>query len=266
MHPYNIKSGYTDTLARQRRARFVVKAIIFLVLIVFVCGGAIYLLFFSRFLDLRSMTLNGLDTLSSGEVRTEIDKTLNSKIFGYLPRRNSVLFINSNKLRGYLLSQFPVLQSVEIKKNFPHELAINFLERKAVGVWCYKGGNCQYFDSDGNVWGQVIKSSGFLMVIVDDQRNTDTKQIDKDYLLAVKTFLDNPKLLPFSVKDIILAQDSFRDYIVNTSAGYPLYFSLDSNIIDQVKVLNIFLENKGKDGNFNPQYIDLRINGRVYYK
>lgn len=266
MRPYDIKSGYTDTLTRKRRVLFMFKAIIFLTLIVFACGGTIYLLFFSGFLELRSVVSSGLDTLNSDEVRIEIDKTLNNKIFGYLPVKNDILFIASDDLQSQLLSRFPVLESVEIKKNFRHELVFNFSERKAIGVWCYKGGDCQYFDSGGNAWGQVIKSSGFLMITVDDQRNTDIKQMDKDYFLAVKTFIDNPKLLPFSVKDIIIAQDSFRDYIIETSANYPIYFSLDSSIIDQVKVLNIFLENKSKEDGFNPQYIDLRIDGRIYYK
>jgi len=56
------------------------------------------------------------------------------------------------------------------------------------------------------------------------------------------------------------------DFSAFTSNGYELLFSTDSDVNKQLEVLEIFLAEKKDDPDFKPQYIDLRINGRVYYK
>lgn len=266
MHPHSIKSNYTDTLARKRRAKVFVGMIIFAVATIGMSGGLIYLFFFSKFFDLRSIALNGLTSLNSEQVNNIINLNLDSKIFHYIPRKNNILSLDTAEIRNNLLAKFPILKSVDIKRKYPHELVFNFQERTAVGIWCFGGDNCQYFDSDGNTWGIAIKSSGFLMLSVDDKRNRDDNKIDVEYFKAIKIFIDHPKDLHFILSDIIIDQASFRDFKVNSSEGYPILFSLDSNIAEQIRILGIFLQNKEKESEFKPQYIDLRIDGRVYYK
>ena len=54
--------------------------------------------------------------------------------------------------------------------------------------------------------------------------------------------------------------------------GLPYYiiFSTDSDIKNQLDVLKIFLNDKTNNsapvGGFHPQYIDLRIENKIYYK
>ena len=266
MRPANIKSNYSDNLAQKRRARVVFKLVLLLLLVLVVLGVIVYLLFFSGLMDLRSISLNGLDTVESDEIKGQIDQVLDNKFFGYISRRDNIFLMSSANLQDYLLSQFPILKSVEVKKNLPHELVFNFQERKTVGIWCFGGRDCVYFDIDGNTWGSAAKSSGFLISSVDDQRGLEGKTIDKEYFEQIKIFLEDSKDLHFVSGDIIIPQDSFRDFKVNSSSGYPILFSLDSNIPAQLKVLGIFLDNKQKEASFSPQYIDLRIDGRAYYK
>ena len=64
----------------------------------------------------------------------------------------------------------------------------------------------------------------------------------------------------------MIPENSFDEFRVYTDRGFYLIFSLDSNIKNQTDVLRIFLDEKSKDPNFNPQYLDLRIDGRIYYK
>lgn len=267
MHPYNIKSGYIDTLAHKRRVRFLFKIIIFLVIVIFAGAGAIYLLFFSKFLDLRSVTLIGLNSLNSEEIKRNVDNRLNDdKIFGYISRKNNILFLNFESIKAELLSSFPILKSAEIEKKFPHGVIFNFQERIAIGAWCFKGGDCRYFDIDGNSWGRAAKSSGFLMASVDDLRKLDDKEIDKEYFEAMKIFFKGFGDLPFISGEIIISENAFRDFSVYSADGYPILFSLDTDITGQLKILDVFLSNKKKEADFTPKYIDLRINGKVYYK
>lgn len=263
MKPVNIKSGYTDSLAQKRRARVLLKLILFILMALVVLAAIIYILFFSKVLEVRSITLNGLTQIDSSEIQSQIDERLNQKIFKLIPRKNNLLFLNSDKFKNEILAKYPVLNSMEIKKDIPHDLTFNFTERTALGVWCFKQ-NCFYFDANGNTWGQAIRSSGFLITVIGDNRDLEEPKIDKEYLEAIKIFLNKEITAP--VKGINISADSFRDFKVLTSESYYLMFSLDSDIKKQLELLNIFLNEKKGKGQFQPQYIDLRIDGRVYYK
>ena len=266
MRPANIKSGYTDTLSRRRRGRFILEILAGLASFIVIGAGLVYGLFFAKALDLRSMSINGLSTLNPDDMKGEVAKVLEYKFMGHIPRKNNLFFLSSENLSQYILSKFPIIKSVGVEKKFPHALILNFKERTAVGTWCFNGLDCKYFDIDGNSWGQAAKSSGFLISSVDDRRSLNSKELDKEYFDRIKIFLGNPAGLHFMVGDIIIEQGSFREFKVNSSDGYPILFSLDSNIPEQIKLLTIFLENKSKETEFKPQYIDLRIDGRVYFK
>ena len=260
MKPANIKSGYTDNLARQRRARILFKLMILVAISLIILVGIIYFLFFSKVLEVKSITLNGLVQANSGELNTQIEERLNQKIFRFIPRRSNLILINQADLKGEILSKYPVLKSLEIKNDYPHGLIFNFTERIALGVWCFKE-NCFYFDNEGNAWGGAARSSGFLITVVEDQRNLEEQKIEKEYLEAIKIFLVGEEP-PLKIKNIII-EDSFRDFKVMLG-DYYLLFALDSDIKKQLEILDIFLNEKGIG--FRPQYIDMRIDGRIYYK
>ena len=218
--------------------------------------------FFYNFFDVRGVTLEGLKTIDSEELKNRIDERLQDKYFGYLPRKNNLFFLNLDNLKAEILSQYPILESLEIEKKLPHELILKFKERAALGIWCFTNSECVYFDSELNIWGSAAKSTGFLIVTIHDQRDSK-EEIDKEYFDAVKPLLNNSKL-PVTIKDVTIPAKSFRNFQINTAEGYYVLMSLDSNIADQIQALGIFLEDQ--DAGFNPLYIDLRINGRVYYK
>ena len=260
MRPGNIKSKYTDNLARQKRAHFLFKIGLVFILVAIAIGGILYLLFFYKFMDVRAVTIEGLKTINSEELRDKIMERLEEKYLGYIPRKDYLLFLDTDDLRSEILSQYPTLKSVEIEKNMPHELIFKLNEREALGIWCLRDNNCQYFDSDKNTWGPAGKSSGFLIMTVEDKRKNE--KIDDEYFNSIKLLIDKDKKLPVTIKDIIIPEDSFRDFRVNTSDEYYLLLSLDSDIPQQIEVLKIFL---GEGQLFN-EYIDLRIDGRVYYR
>ncbi len=269
MRPVNIKNKYTDNLAHQRHARFLFRISMALAATLVAGGGVFYLLFFRNLLDIETITLNGLNTAGSDEFRAGINERLERKYLGLIPRKNNLFLLNTSGLRSEILAKYPILESLEIRKAMPHELIFNFKERKALGVWCFDNipsgrDECFYFDSSGDTWGPAARSTGFLIFSVEDQRNLEAPKIDGEYFNAIKKLTDKNAKLPVTVKDITIQEKSYRDLRVNVSAGYSLLLSLDSDISAQIEALKIFLANQDKD--FKPQYLDLRVDGRVYYK
>jgi len=262
MRPVNVKRlNYRDEVARRHRRAFVFKILAFVFGIIAIVAGLIYLLFFSRLFDVREVSFNGLDTVNSDVFQVKIDETLNQKIFGYLTRRNDIFFVNTGSFEKQFALAYPVFKSVNVQRKLFHGLILNFLERKPAGIWCFKEG-CSYFDDDKVLWGQPSKSSGFIFLTIEDQRDITDRKIDDDFFGPI---MEVAKNMEGEIKSIIIPADSFNEFWVYT-ADYYIIFTVDFDIQNQLDVLKIFMNEKGKDSNFHPQYIDLRIDGRVYTK
>ncbi|MDO8686789.1 MAG: hypothetical protein Q7K11_01090, partial [Candidatus Berkelbacteria bacterium] len=165
MRPVNIKKlNYKDEVASRHRRTFILKIVALILGTVVVVAGIIYLLFFSRMFDIREVSFNGLDTISSDVFRVKIDENLNQKILAYLPRKNNIFFMNTGKFEKEFVSEYPVFKSVNIQRKLLHGLVLNFLERKPAGIWCFKDSGCSYFDNNKVLWGQPAKSSGFIFL------------------------------------------------------------------------------------------------------
>ena len=270
MRPVNIKRlNYKDEVVRRHRRALVLKIVVMVLGLVAVVIGLIYLLFFSRLFDLREVSFNGLDTVGSDVFRAKLDDDFNQKIFKYLPRRNNIFFVNTDNFEKEFASAYPVFKSVDIQRKLFHGLVLNFLERKPAGIWCFNlssDESCSYFDEEKALWGQPVKSSGFIFLTVEDRRPKENRQIDDDFFRPI---MEVANKMFGEIKNIIISEDSFNEFRVYVR-DYYIIFTIDYSIQNQLDVLKIFLNDKTKDSSstneFHPQYIDLRIEGRIYYK
>jgi len=223
-------------------------------------------LFFAKVFDVRNITINGLKTVEDDYVLREIRQTMEVKTLGYLRMQENILFFDGEALAAKLSAEFPVLKTIGIEKKLRHELIINFFERMPSGIWCFDPGKCRYFDSEGVLWGEPVRSSGFLLLMIDDLRKSDNQErIDIDFFNGIRLAAETLKKRNISTKEAGIPEDSVMDFYLVADGGYRLIFNLDTDIEGQVEVLKIFLNDKS-NVDFRPQYIDLRIDGRVYYK
>ena len=266
MRPVNLKKlNYKDEMARRHRRVFVLKIVVILAGFIAVVAGLFYLLFLANIFDVREVSFNGLDTVSSGEFKGKINDELDKKIFKYLPTRNNIFFVDIRNFETELASTYPVFKSLNIRKKLFHGLVFDFLERKPVGVWCFSssaGERCFYFDNDKVLWGQPAKSSGFIFLTIEDKRVRVKGHIDNDFFEPI---MEVAKSMTGEIKNIVIPTDSFNEFRVY-AADYYIIFNTDFDIKNQLDTLKIFMNDKINDPDFHPQYIDLRIDGRVYYK
>ena len=86
-----------------------------------------------------------------------------------------------------------------------------------------------------------------------------------DFLTAIQTVTERFDADRIKIKGVTIPQGSFTEFDVML-ASYPIKFSLDSTISDQLDIFKIFKQKKLDTGEITPQYIDLRFDGRVYFK
>jgi len=255
-----------DKLAEKRRRVWFLKILFFIGSAVALAGLSLYLLFFSGLLDIKNVFITGLDQVDQSEFEAELDAHLGSKWMSYIESQKNLIFFNSNKFKAEALAFFPEIKEISINKNIPHSLNVNVVERNVAGIWCFAPSTgCKYFDEEGNLWGEAAKSTGFLILNIDDLRR-DIDRIDTKLLRSMMFISDYLKKINISISNFMIPEDFIGDLRVTTSRGYDLLLSVGPDTTGQLEVLGILLAQKQNDPDFKPQYIDLRINGRVYYK
>ncbi|MEK7138863.1 MAG: FtsQ-type POTRA domain-containing protein [Patescibacteria group bacterium] len=252
-----------DKLAEKRRRVWFLKILFFIGLAIALTGISFYLLFFSGFLDIKNISINGLDQVGKEEFETKLNARLDSKWLRHVEDQKNLIFFDADDFKAKALAAFPEIKEISIDKNMPHTLNVNVVERKVAGIWCFA--SCKYFDEEGNLWGQAARSAGFLILNVDDLRR-DVDKIDIELLNSIALISSYLKNINISVSNFTIPEDFIGDLRVTTSRRYELLLSAGPDTASQLKTLEILLAQKQNDPDFKPQYIDLRINGRVYYK
>lgn len=259
----NVRAGYyRDTLACRKRRFFILKLIGFSFLALAALVGAGYLLFFSPVLAVNSINVEGIRTIDRDAFYARLSAFLDESAFKYLKLRRNILFLNAKTLSESLESQFPVAKEIAVSKEIPHRISVRIQERSPIGIWCISQ-ECFYFDEEGKTWSGAVKSSGFLLISVEDERQSE---IDDEYFSPVLQVVRAFRQSDIKIKQVVIPADAFREFHVESDRGYILLFSLDSDIPNQLEVLRIFLDEKSKDPDFHPRSLDLRIDGRVYYR
>ena len=278
MRVYDAKNiKFKDGLSEKRRKAHVLKALFFAGFVIAAAGFILYLLFFSGFLEINQVNVSGLNKISGDEFNKELNERLDSKWLGFIERERNLIFFDAESFSGEMLAAFPEIREISVNKEPLHTVNIDIKERTTVGIWCFANGsteldaNCRYFDEEGILWGETAKSSGFLILVVEDMRQNIKETIQPDLSQADSGLLADMVLISGRLKEMNIFINKFEipdkfigDFNAFTSEGYKLILSADSDIKKQLEALEIFLTDK--KAIFKPQYIDLRINGRIYYK
>ena len=286
MRPIDVKKlKYKDKLASKRRRSFHIKAVLIGVAVVVVIVGIGYVLFYASWLKVTNITFEGLTGGHQNDVQKVVDGALGRKILG-IPIGRDIFFVRSGPLETDLISQFSFIESVSVQKKYFHTLKISATERQAEGVWCFvprplgearsegvatqSSPDCRYFDHGGVTFGQAIQSSGVLLLNVNDLRvasaSTSLTTVDPRFLEAIQTVVPVLTGQDVKIKNITIPVGTYTEFDILTGDAYLIKFSLDSDIKNQLDIFRIFRTQKMANGVFHPQYVDLRFDGRIYYK
>jgi len=256
---------YRDALAQKRRHDFLARITKIGVLAGLILAGLVSLVFFSPFFAVTDIAVQGLEKHNKETITGHIKFHLDKNPFRALVLANNMLFLDADELAQQLRAEFPLIRDVSVEKDWLHALRFSFIEREPLGAWCFKN-ECTFFDVDGMTWGQTVRSSGFLLTTVVDLREHEEKKIEPLFLEAVKIIDPALKNMNVGIKEIIIPADTLPELHVATTNGYDIYFAVDGKLAAQLNILRIFLDAKRLDPAFHPQYLDARIEGRVYYR
>ena len=233
-----------------------------------------YALFFSGWFSIKEVRISGYNEISEPEIRNLVDDYLNKKyLLDYIKHFSNILFANSETIVDSLLEKFPIIKSVNIDKGlFNKNLTVEINEREAVGIWCKnESDKCFYFDREGVMFKPALRFSGEIFLTIEDSRGRDFNLADSfddrelfEKISLTKGILDELKFLGYS--NFFLPPGSF-EFWVKAKEGWYVYLDKENDVPIQLVALKKFLEEKLPESRRqNLQYIDLRVNNRIYYK
>ena len=117
----------------------------------------------------------------------------------------------------------------------------------------------------------ALRFSGEIFLTIEDGRGRDFNLTDVfddrklfEKISLTKGILDELKFIDYS--NFFLPQGSF-DFWIKTKEGWHIYLDKENDIPTQLVALKKFLEEKLPAARRQTlQYIDLRVNNRIYYK
>lgn len=246
-----------------------IKGVFVLILLLFLIGT--YILFFSPLFKIRAIEILGNREIKAEEIRNN---------FSY---KNIFLF-TKERIKKDLIVKFPKISKLEIEKDFlKRKIDLKIEERKRRAIICQATetekageeesiGKCFYIDNQGVIFENAPKTSGSLILLIKDYsgenfslRQDVFKKDFMNYILEIKNDLvleTNIKILDFRV-----FSHPVKDLEVMTREGWVIIFDLHRNIKNQILSLKAALnEEINKEEIENLEYIDLRIENRIYYK
>ena len=251
-----------------------ISRIIFYILLVGFLSVTLYVVFFSPYLEISKVTIDGTQELNKSELQQKIDDFLQGKFFGIIPR-NNFIFVSQKRIENILMGDFKKIRSVSVIKKFPDSVAVNIDERKALLVWC-SNEKCFLIDENGFAYNEADFNSpelqqNHLLQINEEGGEPVTlneKVIENDYEQYVLSIKDDLNRIGYDATDQYSTPSRMAQEIkVTTSQGPKLYLSTQFSLESAMKILTtLFKKEITGDMKNNLEYIDLRNETKIFYK
>jgi hypothetical protein len=296
------KSQYFRHQQRRSPKKLPLKKMLFGGLFFCLLVGLIYLAVWWPYLWIKEIEVKETKSVPVSEIKKIAQENLEKKVWWIVPRQSMVL-VPINKIEKDILDRFPEIKIVNFYRRWPDSLLIKIEEREKVGIWCQieyeeietsttsteaieeeilprqkikpekKVNQCFYIDQEGIVFKESPLISGRLIVNIYSRKDS-VKIRDKvvspeiiNFILAIKKGLPEIK----TVSELLLEAVDFEiisleDLKVTTDLGWQIYFNPTYSVDSQLNALALVLEQETKQAVDSLEYLDLRIEGRVYYK
>lgn len=253
----------------------VFSKIIFRFLVLIFIGATGYILLFSPFLEIKKISLEGINELKYEDVYNKISENFSGKYLHFISKNNLIL-ISENKIKKEIAGSFKKVSNVEVQKNFPDGIIVRITERKALLVWC-SNDSCFIIDEKGYAYTEAdfeseeIKQNNLLNLRDSSEKDVHIgeKVLDEDYINFVIA-LEEELLKETGVTITGEYQTGSRiaeEVKVQTHEGWGIYFSSSLPVKGSLRTLKTFLDKEiDQEKRGKLEYIDLRAENKVYYK
>lgn len=261
---------YQSQYQKQKRSQWIVRLAQLLLTGLGVVYGLWFLFFGSGWWAVQTVKFSGQSLMAEEELRQAAEIYFQQPLF-FKARWDNILAIDSQDLANQLLTSFPLLAEVKVKKNFSREVQIKIKDRQPWGVWCYPAAPaCLVFDRSGVGFREPnLSAVSAIGLEVEDYQNSQPalggEIAPLNWFGLLPTLQNLAEQIGLSWSKLIIPTESLRVNL-ETTEGWQIYLSLSQNLTEQFNTLRFFLIQYPTEKRTAWQYVDLRVPGRVYFK
>lgn len=228
---------------------------IYILLILVLACGLIYFLFYSSFFQIKNIVIENSDNL-------EI-----SKIFQQLNGHN-IFHLNASKTQDEIAQKYPEVKGAKIIRGLPDTLRIQFQERTPKIVWQTQQ-KIYLLDRNGVVYkeSQPGDKDQAGLAVIKDNNNIEVSLGEKvlsdnfiDFIIEVSSMFN--QATGFTINHFEINETLFQVNVI-TDQNIKIIFDTTRPTSSQLEDLKLFLKDHQSEV---IEYIDVRIEGRVYFK
>jgi len=266
---------YHNNLFNKKKRRREAKAIklkITLFLSLAAAGVLIWFLFFSRFLMITDLTVNGEEGIIKENIQTAAQDQTQEKKFLVLSQKNIIIFDKSELSQKLNNSYF--FEELTIKKKlWSRILEINFKRKNYSLVW-QEGEYYYYINKEGEIISEAnpleIKGKNYPLIENAGESKISGKRVEEqseaiNFIADLFEKVNSREFLELNMEKFIL-NSAANTVKLKVTDGPELLFNSQEGIDSQLEKLKILVENKLKDDFMKKKYIDLRYGDTVYYQ
>jgi len=231
-------------------------------------------LFFSPFLEITSIEVNGNEYITDNLILEKINPQISGKYFSAI-KKNNLLLVQTGKIKKDIQFELRIIREIRIKREFPSKLIVSIIERKPQMAFCSTD-NCFMLDENGETYDNYFANeendkNNFIILREESSRKINLGEIilEKKYMEYVQGIRGEllARLETEVENNFCFVSLISKDIRVKTKEGWEIYFNENIELGKEIEMLKVVLENKiEKNQQQDLEYIDLRIDNKIYYK
>jgi cell division septal protein FtsQ len=223
-----------------------------------------YAVIASALFKIQTIQIDGAQTLSEDSIRQQTLDIITSSAL-----TQNIIFAPTNKISDELKKQNYQIAEAEVTRSGLNSITVKITEQKPSILWL-SGNTLSIIGANGHAYdGDITPIMKDKLVTVVDTTNLPVKKGEKvvtqefvDFVNAIKEQLPNKGI---EVNQYQIG-DTTTELRAVTEGGYYIRFDITRPVEEQLQDLSAVLGQMKKQGKKAAEYIDLRINGKVFYK
>lgn len=232
------------------------KAKFYIFLIIILLSTLAYLVFFSGIFNLNNINVEGYQ--NPERIEDLVKEVANDSL---IP--NNILFINKKYIESIVIGDSRI-KSINIKTILPNKLSIEVKESKPEIIWATAGEKF-LVDGGGYVTGNYNNEN--LITVFDGSNipiSLGERVASPTFIKFINDLSDNFEMIVGSKIVKITIFDIMSDVHVLSSNDWTVYLDATKDVKTQLTNLNKVIKEAGD--NRSLEYIDMRLDTRIYYK
>ncbi len=180
---------------------------------------------------------------------------------------DNLLTISSSRLQSSVVAEIPEIKELIVSRKWPHGLKVQVVEREPSLAW-KSGGVLYLLDADGTVIQPITDKLGRLPVVVDTTNlpvRVGNRVVGSGFVSFALGVVKGINGLSLPLDQLSIT-DSTSELTAQLKTSYAIKFDTTRPVAPQIGDLRKVLAELSKEGKKPAEYIDLRVDGKAYYK